>query len=77
MGSGFIAYAIIMAIVFLVGETWVRRSGRSPEFWDSWYGYLVYQLQRLFLTVWFFSVITAWVSTHKLASHCTVLNNMS
>ncbi|RXW24851.1 hypothetical protein EST38_g1006 [Candolleomyces aberdarensis] len=35
MGSGFIAYATIMAIIFLTGETWVRRSGRSPEFWDS------------------------------------------
>ncbi|EIN06300.1 hypothetical protein PUNSTDRAFT_115584 [Punctularia strigosozonata HHB-11173 SS5] len=36
MGSGFVAYAVIMAIIFLVGETWVRRSGRSPEWWDSW-----------------------------------------
>lgn len=36
MGSGFIAYAVIMAIIMLVGEGWVRRSGRSPEFWDSW-----------------------------------------
>ncbi|KAJ7173687.1 hypothetical protein C8R46DRAFT_1083673 [Mycena filopes] len=36
MGSGFIAYGVIMAIMLLVGEAWVRRSGRSPEFWDSW-----------------------------------------
>ncbi|KZT69285.1 hypothetical protein DAEQUDRAFT_726869 [Daedalea quercina L-15889] len=36
MGSGFIAYGIIMAILLLVGETWIRRSGRSPEWWDSW-----------------------------------------
>ncbi|KAI0954682.1 hypothetical protein AcW1_006493 [Taiwanofungus camphoratus] len=36
MGSAFIAYGTIMAILFLVGETWVRRSGRSPEWWDSW-----------------------------------------
>ncbi|KAJ6561083.1 hypothetical protein DFH09DRAFT_985403 [Mycena vulgaris] len=36
MGSGFIAYAVIMAILLLVGEAWVRRSGRSPEWWDSW-----------------------------------------
>ncbi|KAF6761777.1 hypothetical protein DFP72DRAFT_879629 [Ephemerocybe angulata] len=36
MGSGFIAYAVIMSIIFLVGENWVRRSGKSPEFWDSW-----------------------------------------
>ncbi|KAJ4474901.1 hypothetical protein J3R30DRAFT_3406089 [Lentinula aciculospora] len=36
MGSGFIAYASIMAILLLVGEDWVRRSGRSPEWWDSW-----------------------------------------
>ncbi|RDB18570.1 Protein YTP1 [Hypsizygus marmoreus] len=36
MGSGFIAYGAIMAILLLVGEAWVRRSGRSPEWWDSW-----------------------------------------
>ena len=36
MGSAFIAYGIITAIMMLVGEAWVRRSGRSPEFWDSW-----------------------------------------
>jgi hypothetical protein len=35
-GSGFIAYGTIMAILLVVGEAWVRRSGRSPEFWDSW-----------------------------------------
>ncbi|KAJ6624716.1 hypothetical protein B0H10DRAFT_2005790, partial [Mycena sp. CBHHK59/15] len=36
MGSGFIAYGVIMTIMLLVGEEWVRRSGRSPEWWDSW-----------------------------------------
>ncbi|KAJ8587578.1 hypothetical protein M405DRAFT_741616 [Rhizopogon salebrosus TDB-379] len=36
MGSGFIAYGIIMALLLVVGEDWVRRSGRSPEWWDSW-----------------------------------------
>ncbi|GJE98791.1 Ytp1 domain-containing protein [Phanerochaete sordida] len=36
MGSGFIAYGIIMAIMLLVGEAWIRRSQRSPEWWDSW-----------------------------------------
>ncbi|TFK75059.1 hypothetical protein BDN72DRAFT_955393 [Pluteus cervinus] len=36
MGSGFIAYAAIMAIILLVGQAWVKRSGRSPEWWDSW-----------------------------------------
>ena len=35
-GSGFIAYGIIMAILLVVGEAWVKRSGRSPEWWDSW-----------------------------------------
>ena len=35
-GSGFIAYGTIMAILLLVGEAWVRRSGRSPDWWDSW-----------------------------------------
>jgi len=36
MGSGFIAYGVIMAILLIVGENWVRRSKRSPEWWDSW-----------------------------------------
>lgn len=36
MGSGFIAYGIIMAIMLLVGEAWIRRSQKSPEWWDSW-----------------------------------------
>ncbi|EGO22606.1 hypothetical protein SERLADRAFT_473665 [Serpula lacrymans var. lacrymans S7.9] len=36
MGSGFVAYGVIMAILLVVGEAWVKRSGRSPEWWDSW-----------------------------------------
>ncbi|KAF8141426.1 hypothetical protein EV363DRAFT_1578682 [Boletus edulis] len=36
MGSAFIAYGIIMAILLVAGENWVRQSGRSPEWWDSW-----------------------------------------
>jgi hypothetical protein len=36
MGSGFTAYGSIMAILLLAGEAWVRRSGRSPEWWDLW-----------------------------------------
>ncbi|KAG1874411.1 hypothetical protein F4604DRAFT_1764626 [Suillus subluteus] len=36
MGSGFIAYGIIMALLLVVGDNWVRRSSRSPEWWDSW-----------------------------------------
>lgn len=36
MGGGFIAYGVILAILLLVGEAWVRRSGRSPDWWDSW-----------------------------------------
>ncbi|EJF64448.1 hypothetical protein DICSQDRAFT_153454 [Dichomitus squalens LYAD-421 SS1] len=36
MGGGFIAYGTIMAIFLLAGESWVRRSGRSPDWWDSW-----------------------------------------
>lgn len=35
MGSGFIAYAVLMSILLLVGEGWVRRKGKSPEFYDS------------------------------------------
>ncbi|KAF9026309.1 hypothetical protein BDZ89DRAFT_1134884 [Hymenopellis radicata] len=34
--GAFIAYGTIMAIMLLVGDAWVRRSGRSPEWWDSW-----------------------------------------
>ncbi|EKM81790.1 hypothetical protein AGABI1DRAFT_36578 [Agaricus bisporus var. burnettii JB137-S8] len=47
MGSGFIAYAVIMSIILLVGEAWVRRSGRSPEFWDS-----------LIITLWVLNTFT-------------------
>jgi len=35
MGSGFIAYGVVMAIILVVGEAWMKRTGRSPEFWDS------------------------------------------
>lgn len=35
-GGGFIAYGIIMAIILLAGEGWLRRTGRSQEWWDSW-----------------------------------------
>jgi hypothetical protein len=34
-GSGFIGYGAIMAIMFVAGESWVRRHGRAPEFYDS------------------------------------------
>jgi hypothetical protein len=36
MGSGFIGYGCVLAILLLVGEPWLRRKGRSPEWWDSW-----------------------------------------
>ncbi|KAG1801733.1 uncharacterized protein BJ212DRAFT_1487625 [Suillus subaureus] len=36
MGSAFIAYGIIMTLLLVVGDDWVHRSGRSPEWWDSW-----------------------------------------
>lgn len=35
MGSSFIAYGIIMTIMLLVGQAWLRRTGRSQEFFDS------------------------------------------
>jgi hypothetical protein len=35
MGSAFIAYAVIMTILLLVGQLWLRRTGRSQEFFDS------------------------------------------
>lgn len=36
MGSAFIGYGIILSLVHVLGENWVRRSGKSPEWWDSW-----------------------------------------
>ncbi|KAF8514047.1 hypothetical protein JB92DRAFT_2720015 [Gautieria morchelliformis] len=36
MGSAFIAYGIILAILLLVGQDWAKRKGRSQEWWDSW-----------------------------------------
>lgn len=37
MGSGFVGYGVVLVLLGTVaGERWVRRSGRSPEWWDSW-----------------------------------------
>lgn len=35
MGSAFIAYGILLTIVLVVGQFWLRRTGRSQEFFDS------------------------------------------
>ncbi|EGE03923.1 integral membrane protein [Trichophyton equinum CBS 127.97] len=35
MGSAFIAYGIILTILLLVGQFWLRSTGRSQEFFDS------------------------------------------
>ncbi|KAL5121745.1 hypothetical protein ACEQ8H_000432 [Pleosporales sp. CAS-2024a] len=35
MGSAFIAYGIVLIILLLVGQAWLRRTGRSQEFFDS------------------------------------------
>ncbi|EFQ88203.1 hypothetical protein PTT_16027 [Pyrenophora teres f. teres 0-1] len=35
MGSAFIAYGIVLLILLLVGQMWLRRTGRSQEFFDS------------------------------------------
>ena len=35
MGSAFIGYGIILTILLLVGQLWIRRKGRSQEFYDS------------------------------------------
>ncbi|ROV87912.1 hypothetical protein VPNG_10363 [Cytospora leucostoma] len=35
MGSAFIAYGILLTIALLVGQAWIKRTGRSPEFFDS------------------------------------------
>jgi hypothetical protein len=35
MGSAFIAYSILLTILLLVGQAWLRRTGKSQEFFDS------------------------------------------
>ncbi|MCJ1392360.1 hypothetical protein MMC18_005227 [Xylographa bjoerkii] len=35
MGSSFIAYGIVLTLLLLVGQGWLRRTGRSQEFFDS------------------------------------------
>lgn len=35
MGGAFIAYGIVLTILLLVGQLWLRRTGRSQEFFDS------------------------------------------
>lgn len=35
MGSAFIGYGILLLILLLVGQAWLRRTGRSQEFFDS------------------------------------------
>ncbi|MCJ1420796.1 hypothetical protein MMC32_007155 [Xylographa parallela] len=35
MGSSFIAYGIVLTVLLLVGQGWLRRTGRSQEFFDS------------------------------------------
>lgn len=35
MGSAFIGYGIILTLLLLVGQFWLRRTGRSQEFFDS------------------------------------------
>ncbi len=35
MGSAFIGYGIVLTILLLVGQSWLTRTGRSQEFFDS------------------------------------------
>lgn len=35
MGSAFIGYGIVLTILLLVGQMWLKRTGRSQEFFDS------------------------------------------
>ena len=35
MGSAFIGYGIILTIILVVGQMWLKRTGRSQEFFDS------------------------------------------
>ncbi|KAL4923641.1 uncharacterized protein BDV17DRAFT_234514 [Aspergillus undulatus] len=35
LGSAFIGYGILLTVILLVGQVWLRRSGRSQDFYDS------------------------------------------
>ncbi|KAI0471030.1 hypothetical protein GGR56DRAFT_658670 [Xylariaceae sp. FL0804] len=35
MGSAFIAYGVLLTLLLLVGQLWLKRTGRSQEFFDS------------------------------------------
>ncbi|ORY70983.1 uncharacterized protein BCR38DRAFT_415647 [Pseudomassariella vexata] len=35
MGSAFIAYGIILTLLLIIGQIWLKRTGRSQEFFDS------------------------------------------
>ena len=35
MGGAFVGYGIVMTMMLLVGQMWLRRTGRSQEFFDS------------------------------------------
>lgn len=35
MGSAFIVYGVLLTIILLAGQMWMRRCGRSQEFFDS------------------------------------------
>ncbi|KAL3419536.1 integral membrane protein [Phlyctema vagabunda] len=35
MGSAFIGYGIVMTLLMLVGQVWLKKTGRSQEFFDS------------------------------------------
>jgi hypothetical protein len=37
-----------MALLLVVGDNWVRRSGRSPEWWDSWVIMLWVRISRTY-----------------------------
>ncbi|KAH8168503.1 protein YTP1 [Sarocladium implicatum] len=51
MGSAFVGYGVVLTIILLVGQVWIRRSGRSQEFYDS-----------VILTVW--GCINAFTEHH-------------
>jgi hypothetical protein len=36
MGSAFVGYGILLAIAVNVGGEWLKRRGRSQEWFDSW-----------------------------------------
>ena len=60
-----------MAILLVAGENWVRQSGRSPEWWDSW---VIMLWVRLRVFEWGH---TYWLTCTYPAGYCEYVHGAS